>query len=180
MNLYFPYAGQGLLLFRWWQQRFEFQLVHVAEEGKSSMCKIHMCSLKSHFRRDFLAYYTRPVSVHLAVACVGCSFNNFSVFLLCFTQPQNLMKLMFSCIHFPVWPYPPKIMIFFIFYTGKLYGLTGMHIYGPTSFQSDHPMVLRWPAECTVIWVWFQPAVECIWSQVAYLILNEHTVMPLL
>ena len=33
---------------------------------------------------------------------------------------------MFSCIHFPVWPYPPKIMDFLKFYTGKLYGLTGM------------------------------------------------------
>ena len=31
---------------------------------------------------------------------------------------------MFSCIRFPIWPYPPKIMI--LFYTGKLYGLTGM------------------------------------------------------
>ena len=31
---------------------------------------------KSHFQRDFLAYCTRPVSVHLAMACVGCSFNS--------------------------------------------------------------------------------------------------------
>ena len=33
---------------------------------------------------------------------------------------------MFSWIHFPVWPYPPKIMEKKVFYTGKLYGLTGM------------------------------------------------------
>ena len=35
------------------------------------------------------------------------------------------MKIMFSCIHFPVWPYPPQNNDFFKFYTGKLYGLTG-------------------------------------------------------
>ena len=31
-------------------------------------------------------------------------------------KQQNLMKIMFSCIHFPVWPYPPKIMkkVYFI------------------------------------------------------------------
>ena len=30
----------------------------------------------------FLAYCTRPVSEHLAMACIGCSFDSFSVFLL--------------------------------------------------------------------------------------------------
>ena len=33
---------------------------------------------------------------------------------------------MFSCIHFPIWPYPPVNNDFYLFYTGKLYGLTGM------------------------------------------------------
>ena len=69
-----------------------------------------MCDFKSHFWQDFLAYCPRPVSVHLVMVCVGCSFNSFSVFLLSLKQQQNLMKIMFSCIHFPVWPYPPKIM----------------------------------------------------------------------
>ena len=36
------------------------------------------------------------------------------------------MKIMFSCIHFLIWPYPPQIMKKNVFYTGKLYGLTGM------------------------------------------------------
>ena len=37
------------------------------------------------------------------------------------------MKIMFSCIHFPKWPYPPKNNEKKkIFYTGKLYGLTGV------------------------------------------------------
>ena len=40
----------------------------------------------------------------------GCSFKSFSVFLLALKQQQNLVKILFSCIHFPVWPYPPKIM----------------------------------------------------------------------
>ena len=83
-----------------------------------------MHNLKSHFQQDFLAYCTRPVSVHLAMVSVGCSFNSFSNFLFSLKQQQNLMKSVFSCIHFSLWPYPPKIIIFFKFYTGKLYGLT--------------------------------------------------------
>ena len=31
--------------------------------------------------------------------------------------------MMFSCIHFQIWQYPPKIMKKTVFYTGKLYGL---------------------------------------------------------
>ena len=49
----------------------------------------------------------RPVSVHLVMVSVSCSFSSFSVFLLSLKQ-QNLMKIMFSCIHFPIWPYFPK------------------------------------------------------------------------
>ena len=50
------------------------------------------------------------VSVHLAMVCVSCLFSSFSVFLLRLKQQQNLMKMMFACIHFPVWPYHPQIM----------------------------------------------------------------------
>ena len=39
------------------------------------------------------------------------------------------MKIMFSCIHFPIWPYPPQIIKKNVFYTSKLYGLTGMLSY---------------------------------------------------
>ena len=85
-----------------------------------------MHNFKSHYRQDFLAYCTGPVSAHLAMACVSCSFNSFSVFLLSLKQQQNLMKIMFSCIHFPIWPYPPQINEKPVFDTGKLYGLTGM------------------------------------------------------
>ena len=110
MNLCFPYAGRGLLFFAggsgilnsiWhmWQWKEEARL-----------CEIHMHDFKSHFQQYFLAYCTRPVSVHLAMACVSCSFDSFSIFLLSLKQQQNLVKIMFSCIHFPIWPYPPKIM----------------------------------------------------------------------
>ena len=101
VNLYFPYAGWGLLFFRW-QWHFEFQPARVAVEGRSSVV------LNTHARQDFLAYCTRPVSVHLAMACTGCSLDSFSVFWHSLKQRQNLMKIVFSCIHFPVRPYPPK------------------------------------------------------------------------
>ena len=50
------------------------------------------------------------------MACVSCSFDSFSPFLLSLKQQQKLMKIMFSYIHFPIWLYPPKIMIFFVLY----------------------------------------------------------------
>ena len=37
VNLYFPYADWGLLFFCWYQQHFEFQLAHVAVEGRSNV-----------------------------------------------------------------------------------------------------------------------------------------------
>ena len=46
------------------------------------LCWICMRNFKSHFRLDFWAYCTSPVSMHLAVACICCSLNSFSVFLL--------------------------------------------------------------------------------------------------
>ena len=52
-----------------------------------------------------------------------------------FKQQQNLMKIMFSSIHFPIWPYPPKIMKNNVFYTSKLYGLTDM--------RSKHMLVFK-------------------------------------
>ena len=107
---------------------------------------MQMHDFKSHFRQDFLAYCTRPVSVHLVMTCVGCSFNSFSVFLLSLKQRQNLMKIMFSCIHFPVWPYPPKIMEKNVFYTGKLYGLTGMR------WDSFKQQVQHWHRFDSLLW----------------------------
>ena len=37
MNLYSPYAGQGLLFFHWWQRHFEFQPACMAVEGRSNV-----------------------------------------------------------------------------------------------------------------------------------------------
>ena len=86
---------------------------------------MRMHDFKSHFQQDVSVYCTRPVSVHLAMVCVSCSFHSFSVLLLSLKLKLNLLKIMFSFIHFPACPYPTQIMIF-LFYTGKLYGLTGM------------------------------------------------------
>ena len=112
VNLYFPlcrpvvscffFAGGSSILNsnqHVWQWKVE-----------AVLCKIHMHDFKSHFRQDFLVYCTRPVSVHLVMACVGCSFNSFSIFLLSLKQQQNLMKIIFSCIRFPIWLNPPEIM----------------------------------------------------------------------
>ena len=74
------------------------------------LCEIHMHDFKSHFQQDFLAYCTRPVIVHLAMVYISAAR------LTLFQQQQMLslkhqnMKIMFSCIQFPVWPYPPCIL----------------------------------------------------------------------
>ena len=116
VNLYFPYAGQVVVVF----------FVVFFAGGSSILnsnqqcCAKYTCTLTSN-----KIYCTRPVSVHFARGGVGCSFNSFSIFLL--SLKQNCMKIMFSCIHFPVWPNPPKIMRKTnVFYPGKLFGLTGM------------------------------------------------------
>ena len=125
VNLYFPYAGQVFCFFAG-NSSILNSIRHVWQWKEEALLRqICMHNFKSHFQSDFLAYCTRPVSVHLAIACVSCLFNSFSVFLFSLKQQQNLMKIMFSCTHFPVWPYPQKIMKK-LFYTGKLYGLTGM------------------------------------------------------
>ena len=55
VDLYFPYAGRGLLLFHWWQQRFEFQLACVAVEGKSSDVRNTHAQLKISLPTRFLS-----------------------------------------------------------------------------------------------------------------------------
>ena len=110
VNLYFPYTGGGLLFFFAGGSSILNSNWHMWQWKEEAMlCKIHMRDHKFHFQQDFLVYCTRPVSVHLVMACVSCSFNSFSIFLLSLKQ-QNLMKIIFSCIHFPIWPYLPKIM----------------------------------------------------------------------
>ena len=119
VNLYFPYAGWGLLCFvclfvfcadgsgilnsnrHMWQWKEEAMLrkTHIRDTG----------NFKSHLWWDFSAYWTRPVSVHLVIVCVSCLFDSFSMVFLSLKQQQNLMKIMFSCIHFAVWSYPPPM-----------------------------------------------------------------------
>ena len=77
VNQYFPYAGRGLLLFCWWQWYFEFQPACVAVEGRSNGVLNMHAQLQISLPIDFLVFCTRPVSVHLAMACVSCSFNSF-------------------------------------------------------------------------------------------------------
>ena len=89
-------------------------------------CEIHMRDFKPHFQQDFLAYCTRPVSVHLAMACVSQLliqqfFSLFAQFKTTKSYENYVSVSIFQYGHIP-----PKIMKKHVFYTGKLYGLTGM------------------------------------------------------
>ena len=77
LKLYFPYAGWGLLFFFACGSDIFNSSQHMRQWKAEAMCEIHMHDIKSHFQPDFLAYRTRQVSVHLAMACIGCSFNSF-------------------------------------------------------------------------------------------------------
>ena len=82
------------------------------------LCEIHMHDFKSHFQQDFLAYCTRPVSVHLVMAYIlAAHLTVFQKKMLSLKQHQNYVFL------YPVWPYPPKNKTKTVFYTGTLYGL---------------------------------------------------------
>ena len=129
VNLYFPYAGRGLLFFAGGSGILNSNQ-HMWQWKEEAMSKIHMCEFKSHFRQDFLAYCTRPVtnSKHwfttsfLGGRCRAsqCTFGDGVCWLLVWQflifsfnlKQQNLMKTMFSSIHFPIWTHLPKIMIF--------------------------------------------------------------------
>ena len=108
---------------RWWQRHFEFQTARVAVEGRSNAVWNTHARLQTSLLMRFLGQ-----SVCIWWWCVSAAratvFQSFHPVL---KQQQNFIKIMFSCIPFPVWPYPPKIMEK-LFYTGKLYGLTGMQL----------------------------------------------------
>ena len=89
------------------------------------LCKIHMQDFKSHLQQDFLAYYTRPVSVHLAVTCwllIQQFFNLFAQFKTTTKSHKNDVFLYL----FSICPPPPPQKKHPVFYASKLYGLTGM------------------------------------------------------
>ena len=55
VNLYFPYAGWGLLFFCWWQRHFEFQLACVAVEGRSNVVQNTHVQLQFSLPSRFLS-----------------------------------------------------------------------------------------------------------------------------
>ena len=54
VNLYFLYAGWGLLFFCWYQRHFEFQLACVAVEGRTNVWNTHV-RLQISLPRRFLS-----------------------------------------------------------------------------------------------------------------------------
>ena len=125
VNLYFTYAGQGLVFFffRWWQKRFEFQLACVAVEGRSNVVINMHAQLQISLPMRFLSLLHQ--SCHCAFGSGVCrlltqQFQSFASL----KQQQNFMKIMFSCIHFTIWPYPIKIMTQNCIHTSKL----GWHV----------------------------------------------------
>ena len=90
------------------------------------MCEIHMHDFKSHFQQDFLSYCSRPVSVHLAMACVSCSFDSFSIFFAQLKTTAKSHENYAFLYPFSNMAISPQNNEKNVFYTGKLYGLTGM------------------------------------------------------
>ena len=79
-------GGSGVLNFNW----------HMQQWKEKVMCEIHLCNLKFHFRQDVYAYCTRPVSMHLMMVCVSCSFNSFfNLFALFCTTTKSHKNYVF-------------------------------------------------------------------------------------
>ena len=122
VNLYFPYASQGLFFFFFTGGSSILNSdQHVWRRKEEAMlCKIHMRDFKPHFWSDFLAYCTRPVSVHLAMVCVSCSFDSFSIFSLSFKTTKFHENYVF------LYPFSSMAIssqnnYFILFYTSTLY-----------------------------------------------------------
>ena len=126
VNLYFPYAGWDLLFFHWQQRHFEFQPACVAVEGRSNVV------LNTHARLQ-ISLPTRFLSLsHQASQCAfgdGVRWLLVQQFFSLFAQFKTTTK---SHVNY-VFLYPFSSMAISpqnnektVFYTGKLYGLTGM------------------------------------------------------
>ena len=101
----------GVFCFSLAAAAFWFQPVCAAVEGRSNVVRNTHVQLQISLPTRFLSLlHWASQSAFGDGIYVGCSFDSFSVFLLSLKQQQNLVKIMFSCIHFPIWPYPPKIM----------------------------------------------------------------------
>ena len=92
------------------------------------LCEIQMCDFKFHFLQDFLAYCTQPVSVHLAMACVGCLFKFFSLFAQ-FKSTKSHENYVFLYPFFNM-AISPQNNEKTVFYASKPCGLTGMGMAG--------------------------------------------------
>ena len=107
LNLYFPYAGQGLLFFCWWQRHFEFRPVRVAVEGRNNVGQNTCARLQISLLMRFIALGQSACIWRGRIRLLLRQF--FNLFAR-FKTKQNLIKnLVFlypSC--FPIWPYPPK------------------------------------------------------------------------
>ena len=79
---------------------------------EAMLCEIHMQhDFKSHRPTRFLSllHYASQGAFGDGVCRLLIILTAFQSFCsVSLKQQQNLMKVMFSCVHFPIWPYPPK------------------------------------------------------------------------
>ena len=148
------------------------------------LCKIHMHDFKSRFQQSFLAYCTRPVSVHLVMASVGCSFNSFSVFFLGLKQQQfhsqctvfvvqlwfipSALCLQFSRGSFPVHCVCSSVMVHSqctVFVVQSWFIPSALCLqFSRGSFPVHSICKIMVHSQCTVFVVlsWFIPSAQCL------------------
>ena len=122
VNLHFPYAGQGLLFFTGGSSILNSNWHMWQWKEEAMLCEIHMRNFRSHFQQDFLAYqyHTRPVSVHLVMARIGCSVNSFFSLFAQFKTTRKSHENYVFLYPFSNMAISPQNNDFFIFYSGKL------------------------------------------------------------
>ena len=110
VNLYFPYAGRGLLFFRWWQRHFEFQPACVAVEGRSCVVLTMQAQLQISLPVRFLSLLHKASQYAFGDGVcwllVRQFFNLFAQFK---TATKSHVNYVFLCQFSYIWLYPPQI-----------------------------------------------------------------------
>ena len=89
VNLYFPYACQGLLFFHWWRRHFEFLLAHV-DGCFSDSFSVFLLSLKQQQNLMKIMFYCIP-------------FPKWTYSPKIFLKKQQLYFVPINCMGWQVW-----------------------------------------------------------------------------
>ena len=112
VNPYFPYAGQGLLFFAGGSSILNS--TGMCGSGRKKQCCAKYTCMTSNLTSSEISkpnVLGQSVCIWRWRVLAACS-TVFGSFFLSLKQQQNLMKTVFSCIHFAIWPQVSKLVFY--------------------------------------------------------------------